>query len=86
MVNFLRSHYHTVVILMIAFIVVVVTSWSIIDSIQLKVVQDLHRGTDEYLEHVICERIRVLEQSSYGFKDSGNKPHDCSFGREGDKQ
>ena len=86
MISFLRSHFHTLVILMIALLVIIVMGWSIIDSYHLKIVTELHKSTDEYLEHVICERIRTLEENSYGYKDSGNTPHDCSFIKQGDKQ
>lgn len=28
----------------------------------------------------LCERVRTLEEMSYGFKDAGKTPLDCNYG------
>lgn len=33
----------------------------------------------------LCERVKALEAYSYGYRDAGRKPLDCSYNQKGSK-
>lgn len=33
----------------------------------------------------LCERVKALETVSYGYRDAGKKPLDCSYNQKGSK-